>query len=311
MSPSVYTRGSVKPGHPSEFQFTLDSTSHGKLSTNQRQFYEENGFLVIPKLVPEQLIDQCKQRFLNIVDGVEDGGAILKMKDLSLKDVKNLPNERVFNKIQDFVWDDVLAQYIQLPEVLDYVQCFTGPNIRAVHTMLINKPPDSGSRTSRHPLHQDLHYFPFRPADRIVAAWTAMEKIDDKNGCLVVIPGTHKISLLQHDYPDDGLVNGMYHGIKGMDDKQRVELHMEKGDTVFFHPILIHGSGTNLSGRFRKAISCHYSSSECDYIDVRGTTQENIAKEVESIAARRGIKMDFEDLWRFRSRDVRGVFAHL
>ena len=97
---------------------------------------------------------------------------------------------------------------------------------------------------------------------------------------------------------------------------------MEKGDTVFFHPILIHGSGTNLSGRFRKAISCHYSSADCHYIDVTGTTQENIAKEVaappnprypqvESIAAKRGFKMDFEDLWRFRSREVRGGQAHL
>ena len=60
-----------------------------------------------------------------------------------------------------------------------------------MHPMLINKPPDSGKMTSRHPLHQDLHYFPFRPADRIVCAWTAMEHIDDKNGCLVVLPGTH------------------------------------------------------------------------------------------------------------------------
>ena len=236
--------------------------------------------MVIPNLVDKNLLDDCRQRFLDIVDGVVDAGAILKMKDLSLKDLKGLPNERVYNKIQDFVWDEVLAQFIQLPELLDYVQCFTGPNIRAVHTMLINKPPDSGSRTSRHPMHQDLHYFPFRPEDRIVAAWTAMEKIDDTNGCLVVNPGTHKGLLLQHDYPNDGAVNGMYHGVRGKDDLERAPLHMEKGDTVFFHPLLIHGSGTNLSGRFRKAISCHYSTSDCHYIDVTGTTQENIAKEV-------------------------------
>lgn len=72
----------------------------------------------------------------------------------------------------------------------------------AVHTMLINKPPDPGLKTSRHPLHQDLHYFPFRPADRIVCSWTAMEKINRANGCLVVLPGTHQGELKQHDYPD-------------------------------------------------------------------------------------------------------------
>jgi phytanoyl-CoA hydroxylase len=45
---------------------------------------------------------------------------------------------------------------------------------------------------------------------------------------------------------------------------------------------------------FRKAISCHYAASECNYIDVEGTTQENIAKEVEEMASRRGIEVDFQ-----------------
>lgn len=87
-------------------------------------------------------------------------------------------------------------------QITDYVECFTGPNIMAVHTMLINKPPDPGLKTSRHPLHQDLHYFPFRPADRIVCSWTAMEKVNRANGCLVVLPGTHHGDLKQHDYPE-------------------------------------------------------------------------------------------------------------
>ena len=47
-----------------------------------------------------------------------------------------------------------------------------------------------------------------------MAAWTAMEHIDDSNGCLVVQPGTHRGELLQHDYPEwEGGVNKMYHGI--------------------------------------------------------------------------------------------------
>jgi len=302
----------VKPKkQKTNFKYTLDATSD-KLTQRQRQFYEENGFLVIPNLVSDSLIDEFKQRFLDIVDGKVDSGSILKMKDLSLKDKRGLPNERIYNKIQDFVWDEVLAKYICSPDVLDYVQCFTGPDIRAVHSMLINKPPDAGTRTSRHPLHQDLHYFPFRPADRIVAAWTAMEHIDDSNGCLVVQPGTHKGELEQHDYPDwENGVNKMYHGIRGADSNSRVHLHMEKGDTVFFHPLLIHGSGTNVSPNFRKAISCHYSTSNINYIDVNGTSQEKIAKEVEEIAKRRGVSMDFVDLWKFRSRDVRGAKAHL
>lgn len=59
-----------------------------------------------------------------------------------------------------------------------------------------------GKKTSRHPMHQDLHYFPFRPADRIVCSWTAMEKVHRENGCLVVLPGSHHGTLQEHDYPE-------------------------------------------------------------------------------------------------------------
>ncbi|PSN56514.1 hypothetical protein C0J52_08459 [Blattella germanica] len=141
---------------------------------------------------------------------------------------------------------------------------------------------------------KDLHYFPFRPADRIVAAWTAMERVNSDNGCLVVIPGTHKGELLPHDYPQWSQgVNKAFHRVQGYEDHPLATLEMEKGDTVFFHPILIHGSGINKTKGFRKAISCHYAASECEYIEVDGTTQENIAKEIEGMAKRKGLELDF------------------
>lgn len=52
---------------------------------------------------------------------------------------------------------------------------------------------------------------------------------------------------------NQGGVNKMYHGIRNYNPNQpRVHLEMEKGDTVFFHPLLIHGSGMNQTQGFRK-----------------------------------------------------------
>ena len=115
---------------------------------------------------------------------------------------KELQNENTVYKLQELFVDDTLFEYCKYPSILDYAEAFCGPNLMAIHTMLINKPPDTGTKSSRHPLHQDLHYFPFRPADRIVCAWTAMETINRANGCLVAIPGSHKGQHLEHDYPD-------------------------------------------------------------------------------------------------------------
>jgi hypothetical protein len=44
---------------------------------------------------------------------------------------------------------------------------------------------------------------------------------------------------------------------------------------------------------FRKAISCHYAASECEYIEVKGTSQENIATEIEAIMKKRGLEANY------------------
>lgn len=298
-------QGSVEA--PPGLQYSLD---HGRLTPEQRQHFEEHGFIVVKKLVPDQLLDQFRTRFLDIVDGRVPKSQMTMMKDIALRGRSDVPQERVVNKLQDWVWDDVLSQFVVLPQILDVVEGFCGENIMAMHTMLINKPPDSGTKTSRHPMHQDLHYFPFRPADRIICAWTAMERVHRQNGCLFVVPGTHRTRLHPHEYPEwENGVNKMYHGVRGFDDAAKSYLDMEKGDTVFFHPLLLHGSGANTTEGFRKAISCHYAASDCHYIDVRGTSQESLADEVLKIAEKRGIPIDdisFADIWKFRSRLARG-----
>ena len=53
----------------------------------------------------------------------------------------------------------------------------------------------------------------------------------------------------------------MYHGVRDYDPSSpRVHLEMEAGDTVFFHPLLIHGSGMNRTNGFRKVITLKYGN---------------------------------------------------
>jgi phytanoyl-CoA hydroxylase len=169
-------------------------------------------------------------------------------------------------KIQDYQNDPVLYEgYAKHPRLLDRVEAFTGPDIKSIHTMLINKPPGVDGR---HPFHQDLLYFPFRPADRIVATWTALEPVTRENGCLAVVPGSHRGGLREHVNPDWEYVNLLYVGAKdASQETDRVHLEMDPGDTVLFHPLLLHGSGQNRSEGFRRAISAHYASARCAWIE--------------------------------------------
>lgn len=309
ISPSPASSGAVHSGLQS-FRYTLDNPV---LSYEQRKFYEDNGYIVIRNLVPKEKLDVYRERFEQICRREVEIPGLTIMRDVAIARSEFVPGEQAVTKLQEFQNDDVLFGYCELPEIIKYVQTFTGKEVKAMHTMLINKPPDPGKKTSRHPLHQDLHYFPFRPADRVVCSWTAMQKVNRENGCLVVLPGTHKGELLQHDYPEwEGGVNKMYHGVRDFDpNAPRVHLPMDTGDTVFFHPLLIHGSGMNKTKGFRKSISCHYASADINYIDVKGSIQDGVEKEVFEMVHKklvaRGVdptKLTMKDLWMFKSRDV-------
>lgn len=309
ISPSPASSGAVHSGLQS-FRYTLDNPV---LSYEQRKFYEDNGYIVIRNLVPKGKLDVYRERFEQICRREVEIPGLTIMRDVAIARSEFVPGEQAVTKLQEFQNDDVLFGYCELPEIIKYVQTFTGKEVKAMHTMLINKPPDPGKKTSRHPLHQDLHYFPFRPADRVVCSWTAMQKVNRENGCLVVLPGTHKGELLQHDYPEwEGGVNKMYHGVRDFDpNAPRVHLPMDTGDTVFFHPLLIHGSGMNKTKGFRKSISCHYASADINYIDVKGSIQDGVEKEVFEMVHKklvaRGVdptKLTMKDLWMFKSREV-------
>ena len=228
------------------------------------QHYWLHGYVVVRELIDPGTLKTLAERLHGVIRGsVPTAKGMLVMRDVMIaKGIVSAerPEEEVA-KIQDFRNDPVFYGYVQDDRILDIVEQIIGPNIQSIHTMLINKPPGVDGR---HPLHQDLVYFPFRPAGKIVASQTALEPMRRENGCLAIVPGSHERGLIDHeDLPWEG-ANAGYWGAKGVGaHPDRVHVELEPGDTVFFHPVVLHGSGRNTTDGFRRAISGHYASTEC------------------------------------------------
>ena len=120
------------------YKYSLDNSI---LTKAQRDQYEKNGFIVIPKLVTEAQIEKYRNRFQDICAQKITIPAMTIMKDISIAKSEFVEGEKAITKIQDFCHDDELFEYCCLPEVINYVKAFLGNNIMAMHTMLINKPP--------------------------------------------------------------------------------------------------------------------------------------------------------------------------
>jgi phytanoyl-CoA hydroxylase len=228
--------------------------------------YFENGYIVRRGLVDRELIAQLNQRFADVADRKIEAAPnmqVVRNVEIAKGLVEPKSAAHGISKMNFIQADPVFRSYSDYGPLLDQVEELVGPDLVSMNSMYLNKPPNVDGR---HPLHQDLIYFPFRPADQIVGVWTALEKITRENGCLVMIPGSHKGEVLEHDYPDWEHKNFLFVGVKDLDASGRVHIEMEPGDTVFFHSMIIHGSGFNRTQDLRRAIAVHFASARCEDI---------------------------------------------
>ena len=234
------------------------------LTEQQLQQYASEGYLLLPKLIDPASLDSYNQRFLSIVEGQTPlSGAMKVMRDVMVVKGAVAPETKLHgvNKLFCLEDDPMLFDYAKHPELISAIQSIIGPSVYTLTSNVFNKPPQVDGR---HPLHQDLRYFKLRPENKIVAAWTAILPATRESGCLCVIPGSHRNGLLPHDMPDWQFLNSGFFGTSDVDQSQRQHVAMQPGDTLLFHPLLVHGSGRNKSTGFRRAISVHFASGECE-----------------------------------------------
>lgn len=235
-----------------------------QLNEEQISQYHEQGFVLLPGLIRDDELAVYDRRFHDYVLGKRELPADMKvMQDVMVVKGAVQPESPVHavNKLLCLENDEVLFGFARHPELVEAVQSLIGDELYSVSSNVFNKPPGVDGR---HPMHQDLRYFKLRPADDIVGVWTAMLPATRAHGCLAVIPQSHKGKLLDHDNPDWEYVNHGFYGIEDIDLDARIHVEMQPGDTLLFHPLIVHGSGRNRSGAFRRAISIHYASGRCE-----------------------------------------------
>lgn len=234
------------------------------LNETQQEHYWREGYVLLPQLFTPEELAPFNLHFEAIANGqVATSDAMKVMQDVMVVKgaVEAASPVHAVNKIINFEADAQLYPYALAPQLLAAVRSLLGPKIFSLSTNIFNKPPGVDGR---HPFHQDLRYFRIRPADGIVGVWTAMLPAPQEAGCLAVLPGSHKGELLPHDNPDWDYVNAGFFAAVGADLEARVYVEMNPGDTLLFHPLLLHGSGHNRTQNFRRAISAHYASDTCE-----------------------------------------------
>jgi ectoine hydroxylase-related dioxygenase (phytanoyl-CoA dioxygenase family) len=146
------------------------------------------------------------------------------------------------------------------PRIVEVLTRAIGPNVKCMQSMLFIKHAGKPGQA----WHQDEDFIPTR--DRSLgAAWIALDDATVDNGCLWVVPGSHRPGILwplrQHSNPEyDSIPESFDFPYQ---DTDAIAVEVPAGSIVFFHGYLLHKSLKNRrSAGFRRALVNHYMSAE-------------------------------------------------
>ena len=145
------------------------------------------------------------------------------------------------------------------PAILDHVEQILGPDIVLWATVFWYKEPHNKSYI---PWHQDATYWPMVPRINL-SVWIALGPTFRENGCLSLIPGSHR-GWLDDQYQTLEPAAGFSEGLADdqVDDSCIVHLEMSPGEAVFFTEATLHRSDANSSDVPRLAFALRFTTPE-------------------------------------------------
>lgn len=143
-----------------------------------------------------------------------------------------------------------IKAFVRHPEFVELTTQLLGDDVDLYYNQTVYKNPE-GSKLF--PWHQDDAYTPVTPSPYITC-WLAITDATTTNGCISVLPGSHKDGLRPHESSPIGLV-----GYSADAPDQGITVPVPKGSVVVFWSTLLHKSGPNLTTGMRKAYVIQYA----------------------------------------------------
>ena len=216
--------------------------------------YDRDGFVVVRNFLANgdlAALSQNLDRYIqDVVPELPDSAAFYDEvgRPESLKQLQHMGRDEFFDGYRrNLRWSALAATLV-------------GESVKAQEPEWFNKPPGTIHPT---PPHQDNFYFCLRPPN-VVTLWLALDPVDEENGCLRYVSGSHKHGIRDHQLSD---VLGFSQTVVDYNDEDTSREHMiclEPGDLVAHHGETIHRADPNRSpARHRRAFAMVFRGENC------------------------------------------------
>ena len=233
------------------------------LTDVQWEQFQRDGYLKLGKLLDASELQELQQRIDDIMLGraqvpyeqmlMQLDSATGKYDDAG-EQTKGFKGATLdYRKIQDLELDSLFLRYMQRPIFRDICVRLLGPDtdVSVFRAMFMNKPAMRGTWL---PWHQDR--WSDLDCDPLITVWTALDAATVANGCVQVIPGSHRA----------GVINPSHHSAflnaeqtaEHVSPERIVHLELAAGEVALLHNWLLHASDVNRSPGSRRAFSVCY-----------------------------------------------------
>jgi len=217
------------------------------LTREQVGFYDDNGYLVLEKRVPDTIMDAIRAeiaRFTGMARGMTASDDRIDLEDSHRPDVPRIRRVKL-----PHTQSQVIADLMRSDHILAPVRDLIGPSLRLQTTKLNMKSAGYGAAVE---WHQDWAFYPYTNDD-VLAVGLIIDDMGPENGPLMVFPGTHRGPVYSHHH------NGCFVGAMdleacGLDMKDAVPLMGPAGSISIHHARTVHGSALNKSTKDRRII---------------------------------------------------------
>ncbi len=209
--------------------------------------YEREGYAIVRGLLDEAELDELRRAI----------------------DTPLMQQERQANRRDDYgglsiIHDTMLLHppFLKLARherLLDIIEALVGPDIEIQHSKINWKPSQKGSGEVH--WHQDFPYLPHTNHD-LCAAFFVLEKTTPENGCMRVVPGSHKLGQLKHVDENGKLLRYVNDERFDPGTCKPVDLLLEPGDCSIHHVLALHSSYPNQSDNPRCAVIYEFRAAD-------------------------------------------------
>lgn len=234
------------------------------LTKSQIDQFERDGFMKGDIVLSDADVDRLREELDLVMSGNSVKKPVLNRNLLDANEeygmgFKMSNKETVVQIVNIWMASDAFLQHAANPKICeDIAQLCNTDTLRIWHDQIQYKPPIVGGPTH---WHQDHPAWPIiQPAD-LVSAWVALDDATVENGCMWMVPGSHRWGDHGADLTNDDQFMPVHRHPSRLPDGaivKAVPFEIKKGQVGYHHCLTWHGSPHNRSERKRRAIAVHY-----------------------------------------------------